>query len=186
MTTCTAIGPDGTGCAQPAEAGAPLRLCTRHLLLAHDWVEREVGVRDAMPSACLACGGRVGLRFDSGTICERCGWRWGDAPDRELAAPVVEVVYYLRFDDRIKIGTTGRLRARVAALPHDELLAIEPGGRLVERSRHERFAASRIPGTEWFERTPELDEHVAALALGVDEVWARYDEWLAARAAAVT
>ncbi len=184
-TSCAATGPDRAPCPAPAEAGAPIALCTRHLLLAHDWVERTTGARDLLTAPCLACGGRVGLRFASGTICERCGWRAGDAPDRELAAPVVEVVYYLRYDDRVKIGTTGRLRARVAALPHDELLALEPGGRLVERSRHERFAASRITGTEWFERTPALDAHVAALALGVDDVWAQYDGWLGARASAL-
>lgn len=160
-------------------------LCLSHLLAAHDWVEHEVGARDLLPRPCLGCGGRIGLRFPSGTICERCGWRAGDAPDRELASPVVEVVYYLRFDDRVKIGTSGRLRARVAALPHDELLAIEPGGRSLERRRHERFAAWRIPGTEWFERSPELDAHLEALALGVDDPWAQYDAWLGSKAAAL-
>ena len=39
---CTAIDAAGTGCASPAEAGAPLRLCTTHLLVAHDWIAGEV------------------------------------------------------------------------------------------------------------------------------------------------
>ncbi len=181
---CALTDASGAPCPKPTAPGAPLALCAAHLAVALDWAEGEFGARGLLLSPCLACGGRVGVRYPDGTLCERCGWRAGDVPDREFGAPVVEVVYYLRFDDRIKIGTSGRLRARVAALPHDELLALEPGGRASERRRHEQFADSRIPGTEWFERTAELDAHVAALALGVDDPWAQYDEWLAARAAA--
>jgi Meiotically up-regulated gene 113 len=73
-----------------------------------------------------------------------------------------EVVYYIRFRDRIKIGTTRNLRQRLYELPYDELLAIEPGGREVERERHEQFAASRVIG-EWFEPDTALLKHIASL-----------------------
>lgn len=67
---------------------------------------------------------------------------------RDLEA--ASVVYYIQFGDRIKIGTTTDLGKRLGALPHDCLLATEPGGPLVERQRHEQFGALRIKG-EWFE-----------------------------------
>jgi len=72
------------------------------------------------------------------------------------------VVYYIQFGDRIKIGTTTDLGKRLGALPHDCLLATEPGGPLVERQRHEQFGALRIKG-EWFEPAPVLLGHIQAL-----------------------
>lgn len=50
------------------------------------------------------------------------------------------VVYYLRFGDRIKIGTTTNLRTRLISVPCDEVLAVEPGSYALERERHEQFA----------------------------------------------
>jgi hypothetical protein len=164
-------------CARPAEPGAPVALCSQHLLAAHDWVEREVGVTDLLPSPCLACGARVGVRYPSGWLCAECEWRVGDVPDAEVAATGPEVVYYIRFDDRIKIGTSANPRRRLAALPHDEVLAFERGGRDLEQSRHARFAATRIAGTEWFEADPELDAHVALLRAGAPDPWLQYARW---------
>lgn len=77
----------------------------------------------------------------------------GETPNRR-----VHVVYYIRFRDRIKIGTTKSLQMRLANLPHDELLAVEPGDRGVERARHQQFAESRIQG-EWFEASRHLLQH---------------------------
>jgi len=37
-------------------------------------------------------------------------------PDPELVPPRVDIVYYLRFGDRVKIGTTASPRQRFAAL----------------------------------------------------------------------
>lgn len=77
-----------------------------------------------------------------------------------------QVVYYIRFGDRIKIGTTRSLISRMNALPHDEFLVTEPGGVHVERQRHKQFAHLRAEvGTsrEWFQMAPELLEHIAAL-----------------------
>lgn len=72
------------------------------------------------------------------------------------------LVYYLLFADRIKIGTTTNLVKRMEVIPHDELLATEPGGRPVELQRHEQFAHLRIKG-EWFQAAPELLTHVRNL-----------------------
>ncbi|MGW5387185.1 GIY-YIG nuclease family protein [Nocardia sp. NPDC003963] len=77
--------------------------------------------------------------------------------------PHGEVVYYIRFGDRIKIGTTSNLSARLSTLPFDEVLATEPGGVEVERQRHTEFAASRISGREWFTASEALLAHIASL-----------------------
>jgi len=164
-------------CGASVSPDAPLALCARHLLVAHDWVVRDYGVTDALPSPCLACGSRLGVRYESGWLCALCEWRHGEVPDGELAPPRVDVVYYLRFDDRIKIGTSGNPRQRLAALRHDELLALEPGDRRLEQRRHEQFAAERFDRTEWFRASPRLLDHVAVLSRGVEDPWDRYALW---------
>lgn len=122
MTSGCAIA----GCGAPVDPHAPLELCTSHLLAAHDWVAREAGVTDVLPSPCLACGSRLGVRYPSGWLCAVCEWRVGALPEGD-AAPRIDVVYYLRYRDRIKIGTSANPRLRFAALPHDEVLAFERG-----------------------------------------------------------
>jgi hypothetical protein len=67
------------------------------------------------------------------------------------------IVYFLRFAGRVKIGTTTRIGSRLLGIPHDELLAYEPGNRQQEQLRHRQFAAYVVPGhREWFEAVPEL------------------------------
>lgn len=160
----------------PAEPGAPVALCTGHLLSAHDWVERETGCTDLLPSPCLACGSRVGVRYASGWLCAICEWRVGSLPDDGAVAPRVDVVYYVRFGDRIKIGTSGNPRRRLAALPHEEVLAFERGSRSLEQRRHAQFSAFRIPRTEWFEANADLSAHVARVAVG--DPWENYALWV--------
>ncbi|MGR2752093.1 GIY-YIG nuclease family protein [Agromyces arachidis] len=174
--TCTAVDDHGR-CGAPVEPGAPLSLCTRHLLAAHDWVTRAEGVSDVLPGTCLVCGSRVGVRYPSGWVCAVCEWRVGEVPDLEVVPPRVDVVYYVRWRDRVKVGTSSNPRRRLAVIPHDEVLAFERGGRLLERRRHEQFAASRWPGTEWFRPDPPLLAHVAEVAAGADDPWERYERW---------
>lgn len=178
---CVAAHGDGTSCAAPVEAGAPVPLCPEHLLAAYDWVARETGVVDLAPSACRACGSRVGVRFPSGWICAECEWRLGDVPDTELVMPRIEVVYYVRYRDQVKIGTSANPRLRLAAIPHDEVLAFERGGRALEQRRHVQFAAHRFPRTEWFALHDELVAHVAEIGAGIDDPWAEYERWLSRR-----
>ena len=168
----------GDACPWPVEPGAPLDLCVTHLLEAHDWVDREFGVTDLLPSPCLACGSRLGVRYPSGWLCAVCEWRVGDVPDDAVADPRVDVVYYLRYRNQIKIGTSGNPRTRVASLPHDEVLAFELGDRLTEQRRHTQFAAHRFAGTEWFAVHDALLVHIAELRAGVDEPWSAYELWM--------
>lgn len=176
MDSCRAID-NGTGCTRPVNPEADLGLCTAHLLAAHDWVEQEYGSTDLLPSPCQACGSRLGVRYPSGWLCAICEWRVGSVV--ELGDPVrVDVVYYIRFRDRIKIGTSGNPRGRIQSLPHDGVLAFERGARALEQRRHAQFASHRISTTEWFHEHDALAAHIAQLAAGTDSPWDRYSLWL--------
>jgi hypothetical protein len=88
-------------------------------------------------------------------------------PREEPLPEAASVVYYVRFGAFIKIGTTINLRERIgtlkAAQPDYELLATEPGDRLVERARHKQFAACRQPRSELFAPIPALQDHIRSL-----------------------
>jgi hypothetical protein len=131
-----------------------------------------------LPAPCLACGGLVGHREASGWVCTSCGWLVGDVPDYDLPRARVDVVYYLRFRDRIKIGTSGRPRSRLAQLRFDELLAFERGGRPLEQQRHAEFGEYRFPGSEWFRAHSALAEHIRAVAVSTGEPWSAYGRWM--------
>ena len=129
-----------------------------------------------MPQACRLCGHLDGVRADDGWRCGVCAWRVGDVPDADLPRPRIEVVYYIRYAERVKIGTSGNPRQRLGALWHEELLAFERGGRAVEQTRHREFADLR-EGGEWFRADAALLDHAAALAAGRDP-WHAYARWV--------
>lgn len=140
--------------------------------------EGDSGRTDLLPESCRLCGCRLGVRYPSGWVCGVCEWPHGAVPDHELPPPRVDVVYYLRWRDRVKIGTTANPRQRFAAIRHEALLAFERGDRAVERRRHGEFAAERGGTSEWFELSPRLLAHIDALAVGVDP-WDRWRRWVA-------
>jgi hypothetical protein len=127
--------------------------------------------------ACALCGDTRRVRAHDGPRCATCGWRVGDVPDPELPLPRVEVVYYIRFADRVKIGTSSQPRQRLATLWHEELLAFERGGRTLEQRRHAEFADLRLGG-EWFRDDPRLREHIHAIRGDIDP-WDAYARWFA-------
>ena len=137
----------------------------------------------ALESPCPLCGEATGARDADGWCCATCGWRVGAFVDPDLPLPRIDVVYYLRLDTRVKIGTTFTPRQRFAALPHDEVLAFERGGREVERRRHAEFADDRLGTSEWFALSPTLRAHTDALAAGRDP-WHVLARWLADELAA--
>jgi len=173
---CLAAGPD---CRGVVDGDAPLALCELHLGLAAEWAARSAGVTDLLPFPCRACGSPLGVRYPSGWICAVCEWRVGDVVDDELPPPRVDVVYYLRYGDRVKIGTTANPRQRLAAIWHDEVLAFERGDRTLERRRHAQFAEDRLGG-EWFRLSPAVRDHVASVAAGVEDPWTAYARWVSA------
>ena len=112
-----------------------------------------------------------------------CEWRHGDLIDHELPPPRVDVVYYLRYEDRVKIGTSGNPRQRLAAIWHDDLLAFERGDRRLEHRRHVQFAEERFERTEWFRLSHRLLAHIDLVRAGADEPWDRYARWVSEVAA---
>lgn len=166
-------------CAGPVPADAPVPLCEWHLAVAGDWAEREYGVVDVLPEACRLCGSTVGRRYPSGWVCGVCEWRYGEIVDAELPLPRVDVVYYLRYADRVKIGTTGNPRQRFAAIWHDDLLALERGDRRLEHRRHVQFAAERFGTTEWFRLSDAIRAHIAVVRGGTEDPWDAYARWCA-------
>jgi hypothetical protein len=178
---CGAIDDGCPPCDAPAETTSGLNLCAAHLAAAYEWVTRDAGVTDLLPSPCLACGSRLGVRYPSGWLCAICEWRVGQIPDGDEHVVRVDVVYYLRFRDRIKIGTSAKPGSRLAQLRYDELLAFERGGRPTEQKRHAQFAEHRFPGSEWFHANDELTAHIGMLAAGVEDPWDEYRRWASER-----
>lgn len=174
---CVVALESGLQCGELVPVDAPIDLCWQHLLVAHDTVAQNVGVTDTLPSPCQACGSRLGVRYPSGWLCAICEWKVGEIPDSDLSDLRVDVVYYIRYRGRIKIGTSANPRRRLAVLPVDELLAFERGDRVVEGRRHRQFATLRIAKTEWFEQHESLDAHIRELRAGVDDPWHRYALW---------
>ena len=136
------------------------------------------GTVDALESPCRVCGSRSGERLEAGWACAVCGWCVGEFIDPDLPLPRVDVVYYLRRGSSVKIGTTFNPRQRFAALAHDEVLAFELGDRTMERARHADFSEDRLGTSEWFDLSPRLRAHIAALAGGRDP-WDVHARWLA-------
>ena len=89
------------------------------------------------------------------------------APPPEPAPPRPSFVYYVRIGDHVKIGFTTRLRQRLSDLrvDHENLLAVEPGGRELETQRHREFAAERVGKRENFNPSPRLLAHIKALSI---------------------
>ena len=178
MARCVIVLDSGQPCDGDVVPDAPLSLCDHHLRVAHEWVSRDVGVTDLLPSPCLACGSRLGVKYPSGWLCAICEWKLGEIVDPELASTVrVDVVYYLRFDDQIKIGTSSNPRQRLASLRYNELLAFERGGRMLEQQRHRQFATHRLGHSEWFADHPALIQHIDVLRGGSTDPWLEYARW---------
>lgn len=71
------------------------------------------------------------------------------------------VVYFMKRERLIKIGTSTNLKPRAVALGA-LVMATTPGGRTVEGEHHKRFAHLHVFG-EWFEPGPDLLEYIDAL-----------------------
>lgn len=121
---------------------------------------------------CYECGIQIAREFRLQLAREDRDERERHAEARDAKKPVEQrwegrhVVYYIRIGDYIKIGTTKRLKQRIAQLrasTHD-LLAIEDGDALREASRHRQFAADRLDSRrENFRPSQAILEHVENL-----------------------
>lgn len=120
---------------------------------------------------CHACGVKIALahQFEASRLnavaAEVARRRAIFEAEREAKRQLASLVYYVDFGPHIKIGYTSRLRERLSGLrvyPH-QLLAIEPGGRSVEKARHRQFDALRFNAREDFHPGDELLAHIEAM-----------------------
>lgn len=74
------------------------------------------------------------------------------------------IVYFVRLDDRVKIGKTLNLSQRLQAFsnPLIQVVATEPGYTVRERQLHKRFANLRVAG-EWFRLEAPLADYIRSL-----------------------
>lgn len=200
MSHCPVPMPDGADCWRTPEPDGFAGICTEHMhAIAKAWVGDPVIRR----TVCHECGmlALIRDRLSRMILCGECGHVIKlDPPEvdtRNLGTreprpgfthparyPRTDVVYYIRFGDRIKIGTSTNLPKRLQSLPVDELLAIEPGAAGKERTRHREFAAHLVPGQiEWFSATQPLTAHAAALRAKYGPPMAAWRNWITRAAA---
>lgn len=120
-----------------------------------DWVRTWLGGLDVTPEFYRAIVAQADIDVEkrADTATTTC---------RAEAPASGEVVYYLRFGDRIKIGYSSNLATRLTVIPHDEVLATEPGTRETEQQRHRQFSDLRLTG-EWFSMGAELIGHIETI-----------------------
>lgn len=128
------------------------------------------------------CKAKPSILLSTAPLCWDCALAvtaevFANRPEPEADAPAVTdaqvaqrtprgLVYFVRFGDRVKIGFTTNLTQRMAVIPHDEILATQPGSLQDEARCHAAFAADRLIG-EWFKATPDLLAFAAAVDSGV-------------------
>ncbi len=171
MATCTLIQHSGFPCANESDPASFFDICSHHwaeIIEEHKTrtTERHLLAQVQCPVCHHAILAGPGVPVAcSNPHCWEYAWWNSPAPDADISARRgTNWVYYLRFGDRIKIGTSSSLKGRLSTLPYDEVLALEPGSYDLERSRHEEFAAHLVDGQrEWFRDAPEIWAHVHLL-----------------------
>lgn len=94
-------------------------------------------------------------------------------------SPTMPVVYYMRLNDLVKIGTTTNIAQRCESVNTQGVIAIEWGSYRLERERHSQFADLHVHG-EWFRLEGRLVDHVVELRRLFEQVEMRTTEqWLA-------
>lgn len=151
VPNCTALRAYGTFCDRESLPDAPFPICMKHATLLLQFIDDRVVERGPA------------LQVAREIAAE-------ERPDVQLPAPPkatwrgTPVVYYLRVGSYIKIGYSANLAERMRAYPPDaELLAMEPGSRLLESKRLKQFGRYKQAAREWFEPGPLLLQHIKAL-----------------------
>ena len=155
FTYCTNMNTHGDECTCPIAVDSPVSLCELHLYLAAQYVTS------------------VGGRGSAEVLDPRLGRA---RPKHNL----LQVVYYMRQGGEIKIGTTTDLKARMRAIRHEELMAIEQGGHGKEHARHVQFANLRTDG-EWFTTSMDLVAHVMNIRKTYGPPIRAWNRWTAER-----
>lgn len=154
---CTIADSIGNFCDRPVPLGAPISVCGSHLMVAYRYCEDAINLANA------------GLQAEA-----RSDWVDHNYLRRQSLLRRVSgsVVYYAAIDAFVKIGVTAHLHRRMRTLQVDQLLAVEPGYRDLERIRHRQFAhlAVVVPRqTEVFAPGDDLLGHIETLRATSDQ-----------------
>lgn len=151
MPNCTAMRANGRFCDRASLPDAPFPVCMRHATLLLEFIDDRVAERGSA------------LQVAREVMTQ-------DKPDVQPPTPLkptwrgTPVVYYIRVGSYIKVGHSANLAERMRAYPPDaELLAMEPGSRLLESKRLKQFSRYRSAAREWFEPGPLLLQHIKSL-----------------------
>lgn len=171
MATCSLIQTSGALCANEPDPDSFFDICTEHWAqIIEDHARRITEPHLLAEVSCPVCR-RTILTGPGAPVacanphCWEDAWWSQPAPDETTETRNGTAwIYYIRFGDRIKIGTTTSLKGRLASLPHDEILALEPGSYDLERARHREFAPMLVDGQrEWFHDSSTLRDHALEL-----------------------
>jgi hypothetical protein len=151
VSTCTVQRSGGKFCDAPSAPDMPFPICGRHAIQLYRQMHQ-------MATEVLT------NHRDHIDIHNRMMQGVADAHYAKENTPAHRV-YYIRVGEYIKIGTTGNLKARIAAYPPgSQLLATELGGTAMEGSRHRQFAHLLAERNEWFHPGADLMDHIERLA----------------------
>lgn len=148
---CVAVE-HGDACRRDAEMVEPVPLCPRH----------KVVVAQAL------LGDLLGAALDEVQIAERARIIGPVAPvplSTCMNGQHDPVVYFLVNGNRIKIGYTTNLSARLAAfaLRSSSIALLLAGDQQLEKQLHLQFAAYRIERTEWFDHSSAIERFIAGI-----------------------
>lgn len=135
---------EGIACREPITSMVPVPLCTDHRM------EIAAAILPQLMTAAMA------TRSYTSTIA--CAEK-AEPNFKERHSPQV---YFLRNGNRVKIGTTTNLGARISGLSQlrENVVLVLHGGPELETALHRYFADYRKGNSEWFEYTNELHSFI--------------------------
>ncbi len=135
-------------CTKPPFLREPLLLCREHSLLV------SLNVTDRLYANAISGSAGSELSVERASAAPDDVW---------LQASHQPVVYFLLNGDRVKIGTSTNITARVGALSlrKSHAILLLSGDHELESALHNHFECDRIASTEWFVHSPRIQEYVA-------------------------
>lgn len=126
----------------------PLLLCRQHALMV------SLNVTDRLHANALAGHTTSGLDIERASVASDDVWKQASHP---------AVVYFLTNGDRVKIGTSTNITARISALSlrRSNAALLLQGGNDLENTLHHHFECDRIAKTEWFVLSPRIQDYIA-------------------------
>jgi hypothetical protein len=157
-TRCTALTHRGNFCDYESLPDAPFPICIKHASLLLRYLNSHMPAPDDMT-------GRIILSARAFEQASKGPVQRAKPDDAKLPPPPTAVIYYLQVGKLVKIGYTANLMQRMDNYPPDsKLLAVEPGGKGLERQRHGQFHHALGRAREWFTPDDELLGHIARVA----------------------